>query len=162
LGRLRRHCPFYHDVEKHTKIFDYIISRSISTMFYPYILFDGASSILIIKALCRSGYAEDEEIKPAVNSLLGAQRQTEGWRRNLSGHPIYSTAVRGGIESLSEPSKSQEALKQAQSIIRSIKMLMKDLYDLPVLLEDPLSMFAQAMHNNIEDEVVKRQTLLDW
>jgi len=40
-----------------------------------------------IEALCRSGYAEDEGLKPAINAMLGAQRESGGWCRNLGGHP---------------------------------------------------------------------------
>jgi len=40
-----------------------------------------------IEALCRSGYAEDPKLKPAINVLLGAQRKSGGWCRNLAGHP---------------------------------------------------------------------------
>ena len=41
----------------------------------------------IIEALCRAGYALDERVRPAVNVLLGVQRESGGWCRNLGGHP---------------------------------------------------------------------------
>ena len=40
-----------------------------------------------VEALCRAGYAEDERLQPAVNALLGVQRESGGWCRNLGGHP---------------------------------------------------------------------------
>jgi hypothetical protein len=39
-----------------------------------------------IEALCRAGYAHDKELQPAINALLGAQRESGGWCRNLGGH----------------------------------------------------------------------------
>jgi hypothetical protein len=39
-----------------------------------------------IEALCRAGYAHDERLQPALNALLGAQRESGGWCRNLGGH----------------------------------------------------------------------------
>jgi hypothetical protein len=39
-----------------------------------------------IEALCRAGYARDEQIQPAISALLGAQRASGGWCRNLGGH----------------------------------------------------------------------------
>ena len=48
-----------------------------------------------IEALCRAGHAEDPRLAPAVNALLGAQRDSGGWCRNLSGHPACTVhAVR--------------------------------------------------------------------
>jgi len=40
-----------------------------------------------VEALCRAGYAEDERLRPAINVLLGVQRESGGWCRNLGGHP---------------------------------------------------------------------------
>jgi hypothetical protein len=39
-----------------------------------------------IEALCRAGYAQDKRLQPAINVLLGAQRESGGWCRNLAGH----------------------------------------------------------------------------
>ena len=41
----------------------------------------------IVETLCRAGYAPDERVHPAVNVLLGVQRESGGWCRNLGGHP---------------------------------------------------------------------------
>jgi hypothetical protein len=38
-----------------------------------------------VEALCRAGYARDERLQPAVQALLGAQRESGGWCRNLGG-----------------------------------------------------------------------------
>jgi hypothetical protein len=43
-----------------------------------------------IEALCRAGYARDERVRPAINALLGAQRESGGWCRSLGGHPSCS------------------------------------------------------------------------
>ena len=40
-----------------------------------------------VEALCRAGYSEDPKLKPAFNVLLGAQRESGAWCRNLAGHP---------------------------------------------------------------------------
>jgi hypothetical protein len=51
-----------------------------------------------IEALCRAGYARDERLQPAINALLGAQRQSGGWCRNLGGHTgcsIYAIRALG-------------------------------------------------------------------
>ena len=41
-----------------------------------------------IETLCRAGYADDPRLRPAINILLGAQRKSGGWCRNLGGHPV--------------------------------------------------------------------------
>jgi hypothetical protein len=41
----------------------------------------------LTETLCRAGYARDERLHPAVSALLGAQRRSGGWCRNLGGHP---------------------------------------------------------------------------
>ncbi len=40
----------------------------------------------VVEALCRAGYARDERLQPALRVLLGAQRESGGWCRNLGGH----------------------------------------------------------------------------
>jgi hypothetical protein len=39
----------------------------------------------IIEALCRGGFGADPRLRPAVNALVGAQRKSGGWCRNLGG-----------------------------------------------------------------------------
>ena len=48
-----------------------------------------------VEALCRAGYAEDERLQPAVNALLGVQRESGGWCRNLAIRPAQPTASAG-------------------------------------------------------------------
>jgi len=43
-----------------------------------------------VEALCRAGYAHDGRIQPPIQALLGAQRKSGGWCRNLGGHPTCS------------------------------------------------------------------------
>jgi hypothetical protein len=43
-----------------------------------------------VEALCRAGYAHDGRLKSAIHALLGAQRESGGWCRNLGGHPTCS------------------------------------------------------------------------
>jgi hypothetical protein len=76
--------------------------------------------------------------------------------------PICPTGVRQGIERLGHPSNVETSIETAESILRSIKVLMKDLYHLQPDLRESLSTFAHAMHNTIEDAEVKRQTPLEW
>ena len=40
-----------------------------------------------VEAICRAGHAAESALEPAVNALLGAQRASGGWCRNLGGHP---------------------------------------------------------------------------
>jgi hypothetical protein len=40
-----------------------------------------------VEALCRAGHADAPTLTPAANVLLGAQRASGGWCRNLGGHP---------------------------------------------------------------------------
>ena len=40
-----------------------------------------------VEALCRAGAAGDERLQPAIHALLGTQRESGGWCRNLGGHP---------------------------------------------------------------------------
>ena len=66
-----------------------------------------------IETLCRAGYAEDARLRPAINALLGAQRQSGGWCRNLGGHPVCSPhAIRalGAHPTLRASSSAQRAL----------------------------------------------------
>jgi hypothetical protein len=43
-----------------------------------------------IEALCRAGQGNHERLGPAINALMGAQRESGGWCRNLAGHPTCS------------------------------------------------------------------------
>ena len=41
----------------------------------------------VLEALCRTGGPDHERRQPAINALLGAQRESGGWCRNLAGAP---------------------------------------------------------------------------
>lgn len=67
-----------------------------------------------IEALCRAGFAENPKLKPAVNVMLGAQRESGGWCRNLGGHPnctIHAVRALGSHPQLRHSSYAQKALR---------------------------------------------------
>ena len=66
-----------------------------------------------IEALCRAGYARDERLQPALNALLGAQRESGGWCRNLGGHTgcsIYAIRALGAHPDLRQSAYAARAL----------------------------------------------------
>ena len=66
-----------------------------------------------IEALCRAGYAHDERLRPALSALLGAQRESGGWCRNLDGHAncsLPATRALGAHPELREGEYGQRAL----------------------------------------------------
>jgi hypothetical protein len=76
--------------------------------------------------------------------------------------PICPFIIRDGVEQLWNPSDTTHCLEVADAIVRSIKLLMKDLYHLKPTLDKPLSLYAHAIHWEIEDVEIKRNTPLDW
>jgi hypothetical protein len=67
-----------------------------------------------VEALCRAGYAEDERLQPAVNALLGAQRESGGWCRNLAGHTgcsIHAIRALGAHPELRYSAYAESALR---------------------------------------------------
>jgi hypothetical protein len=67
-----------------------------------------------IEALCRAGYARDERLQPALNALLGAQRESGGWCRNLGGHTgcsIYAIRALGAHPELRQSTHAERALR---------------------------------------------------
>jgi hypothetical protein len=80
-----------------------------------------------IEALCRAGYARraeyarDERLQPAIQALLGAQRESGGWCRNLGGHPTCSLhAIRalGAHPELRQSQTAQRALRLLRAVQR--------------------------------------------
>jgi len=66
-----------------------------------------------IEALCRAGFAHDSQLQPALNALLGAQRESGGWCRNLGGHTgcsIHAIRALGAHPELRASSHAQRAL----------------------------------------------------
>jgi len=47
----------------------------------------------IVEALSRGGFGGDPRLEPAISVLLGAQRESGGWCRNLGGHPNCTLPV---------------------------------------------------------------------
>ena len=66
-----------------------------------------------VEALCRAGFARDERLQPAIHALLGAQRQSGGWCRNLAGHTgcsIYAIRALGAHPELRPSAYAERAL----------------------------------------------------
>jgi len=66
-----------------------------------------------VETLCRAGYARDERLQPAINALLGAQRESGGWCRNLGGHAncsVHATRALGAHPELRRSEHAQRAL----------------------------------------------------
>ncbi len=66
-----------------------------------------------IETLCRAGHAADARLKPAINALLGAQRNSGGWCRGLSGDPsctIHAVRVLGAHPELRRSRHAESAL----------------------------------------------------
>jgi hypothetical protein len=67
-----------------------------------------------IEALCRAEFARDERLQPALNALLGAQRESGGWCRNLGGHTgcsIYAIRALGVHPTLRSSLYAERALR---------------------------------------------------
>lgn len=68
----------------------------------------------IVEAICRAGHAAAPGLRPAVNALLGAQRESGGWCRNLSGHPgctLHALRALGAHPQLRKSVCSERALR---------------------------------------------------
>jgi hypothetical protein len=67
-----------------------------------------------LEALFRAGYGHDDRLKPAINALLGAQRDSGGWCRNLGGHPscsIHAIRAIGAHPELKSGKHAERALE---------------------------------------------------
>ena len=111
-----------------------------------------------IETLCRAGYVGEERLRPAINALLGVQRKSGGWCRNLGGHPVctpHAIRVLGAHPGLR---KSDVALR-ALSFIRG-KLKGKGIFtglqavaafDLPLareIIHEELSKLAPKQRKN--------------
>jgi hypothetical protein len=82
----------------------------------------------VVEALCRAGHADDERIRPAVNVLLGAQRESGGWCRSLTGHPscslhaIRAVASHAGLRRSEHAGRVLEFLRRTQTGVVGEKM----------------------------------------
>ena len=66
-----------------------------------------------VEALCRAGAAGDERLQPAIHALLGTQRESGGWCRNLGGHPnctLYAVRALGAHPKLRQSAWTDRAL----------------------------------------------------
>ena len=70
----------------------------------------------LIETLCRAGYAHDERLQPAIKALLGAQRGSGGWCRNLGGHP---NCTMHGIRALG----AHPALRGSEYAMRALDLV---------------------------------------
>ena len=67
----------------------------------------------IAETLCRALNAHDERLQPALDALLGVQRESGGWCRNLGGHPnctLHGVRVLGAHPTLRESAYADRAL----------------------------------------------------
>jgi hypothetical protein len=75
----------------------------------------------IIRALSRTGYADDERLQPAINALLGAQRESGGWCRNLDGsldctlHAILALGSHLQLRGSDHAEKALQLMRAAQT-----------------------------------------------
>lgn len=76
--------------------------------------------------------------------------------------PICPVAIREGVESLAVCASPDECLRLGRAIATSLRLLMKDLYHLPGEAEQPLSAFAHAMRDSVEDPEVRAFADLEW
>ena len=78
-----------------------------------------------IEALSRAGRTRDPRIKPAVNALLGAQRASGGWCRNLGGHPsctLHALRAIGALPGLRLSTHAERALDFMQATWRRVSL----------------------------------------
>jgi len=111
-----------------------------------------------VEALCRAGYAQDEQIQPAINALMGAQRESGGWCRNLGGHPNCTThAVRalGSHPDLRQSEYAERALMLMQAHWKGLNVfaLVQAIgaFDLPIardIIHNVLAALAPRQRKN--------------
>lgn len=102
----------------------------------------------VIETLCRAGCAQDGRLQPAINALLGAQRQSGGWCRNLGGHP---NCTMHGLRALG----AHPLLRSSEYAMRALKLVYENharLNRFAVL--QVAAMFDQAIAHDIVREVL--------
>lgn len=112
----------------------------------------------IVEAVCRSGHAAAIGLAPAVNVLLGAQRASGGWCRNLGGHPnctLHALRALGAHPRLRQSHHAERALQfmrgswRRGSVFPALQAVAR--FTLPVaskLLTDMLSDAAARQRRN--------------
>lgn len=111
-----------------------------------------------VEALCRAGYAQDERIQPPINALLGAQRESGGWCRNLGGHPsctIHAVRALGSHPELRQSEYAERALRLMQAHWKGLNLfaLVRAIaaFDLPIardIIHDVLPTLAPRQRKN--------------
>lgn len=111
-----------------------------------------------IESLCRAGYAQDERVQPAINVLLGVQRESGGWCRNLGGHPncsVHGVRALGSHPELRKSEYSLRALELVQrylnKINRFVALQVVSAFDLPMareIIHDILAAFMPRQQKN--------------
>ena len=112
----------------------------------------------IVEALCRAGHGADDRLRPAVNALLGAQRASGGWCRNVGGHPNCTLPVLRTLSAhpqLRQSIYAERALEFMQTsprppnVFAALQCVAR--FDLPtarVLIQDKLSEAANRQRKN--------------
>jgi len=111
-----------------------------------------------IETLCRAGYAHDEQLQPAINVLLGAQRDSGGWCRNLGGHPncsAHGIRALGSHPDLRQSEYAERALGFMQRTLKRANLFVVvqavAMFDLPVareIISDALTILAPRQQKN--------------
>jgi hypothetical protein len=111
-----------------------------------------------VQALCRAGFAHDERLQPAINALLGAQRESGGWCRNLGGHPsctLHGLCAVGAHPDLKESEYAARALgllRTGRKGLNAYALLQVcAMFDLPVareIMRDVLATLATRQRKN--------------
>jgi hypothetical protein len=109
-----------------------------------------------IEALSRAGRGEDRRLQPALNALLGAQRDSGGWCRNLGGHPsctIHAVRALGAHPALRTSRYAERALEFMRARGKPSFGLMQAAaaFDFPVarqIVRDCLAAAARCQRRN--------------
>lgn len=112
-----------------------------------------------VEALCRAGYADDERLRPTIQALLGAQRESGGWCRNLGGAlpcTMFPLRVLGAHPTLRTSVHAERALQFMHSLSYKGSDLFATLqadaaFDLPVareIIRDALAALAPKQRTN--------------
>jgi hypothetical protein len=72
---------------------------------------------IIAESLCRSGYALDRRLVPALNVLLAVQRDSGGWCRSLTGHPKCTLFALRALAAHPELRGSNQAAAALKSLV---------------------------------------------
>ena len=110
----------------------------------------------IIEALCRSGYAEDPRLGPAIKVLLAVQRESGGWCRNLGGHPsctIHAIRALGSHAGVRRSENARRALEfmKAMGAMGFAVIQASALFSFPVaseLIRDTLKALVPRQQRN--------------